>query len=68
MQDPANELPRIHILGTSVNKPSFSLFGQKFIGNSSPPVTLASNEAGEDPTGGGYGRWHVFRNRTRDTI
>jgi hypothetical protein len=30
-----------------VNKPRFGLFGQKFIGNSSP---LASNEAGEDAT------------------
>jgi hypothetical protein len=42
-----SELRRIPLLGTSVNKPRFGLFAQKFIGNSSP---LASNEAGEDAT------------------
>jgi hypothetical protein len=68
MQVPGYELPRNPILGTSVHKPSVSLFGQNFIGNSSPPVTLARDEAGENSTGGGYGRWHVFRNRTRDTL
>jgi hypothetical protein len=55
MQDAGFELPGIYLLrtwvnkgqgefplpGTSVNKPSLALFGQKFIGDSSP---LVSNE------------------------
>ena len=47
-ESPKGEVLRIPIPRTSVNKPRFGTFGQKFIGNSSP---LASNEAGEAAKG-----------------